>query len=56
MKDLEIILKNIKNKEFSPIYFFHGKEPYYTDLIVKELEQKKKKNLTKLSFMVRIPI
>ena len=38
MKDLEIILKNIKNKEFSPIYFFHGKEPYYIDLIVKELE------------------
>ena len=38
MKDLEIILKNIKNKEFSPIYFFHGKEPYYIDLIIKELE------------------
>lgn len=38
MKDLEIILKNIKNKEFSPIYFFHGEEPYYIDLAVKELE------------------
>lgn len=38
MKDLEIILKNIKNKAFSPIYFLHGKEPYYIDLIVKELE------------------
>lgn len=38
MKDLEIILKNIKNKVFSPIYFFHGEEPYYIDLIVKELE------------------
>lgn len=38
MKDLEIIFKNIKNKEFSPIYFFHGEEPFYIDLAVKELE------------------
>ena len=38
MKDLEIISKNIKNKEFSPIYFFHGEEPYYIDLAVKLLE------------------
>lgn len=38
MKDLEIILKNIKNKEFSPIYFFHGEESYYIDLVIKELE------------------
>lgn len=38
MKDLEIIRKNIKNKEFSPIYFFHGEEPYYIDWGVKELE------------------
>lgn len=38
MKDLENIFKNIKNKEFSPIYFFYGEEPYYIDLAVKELE------------------
>lgn len=38
MKDIDLILKNIKNKEFSPIYFFHGEEPYYIDLAVKDLE------------------
>lgn len=38
MKDLENIIKNIKNKVFSPIYFLHGEEPYYIDLITKELE------------------
>ncbi|MDO4764119.1 MAG: DNA polymerase III subunit delta [Flavobacteriaceae bacterium] len=38
MKDLENILKSIKNKAFLPIYFFHGKEAYYIDLLVKALE------------------
>ena len=38
MKELEIIFKNIKNKEFLPIYFFHGEEAYYIDIAVKALE------------------
>ena len=38
MKDLENILKNIKNKAFQPIYFFHGEEPYFTDIAIKSLE------------------
>lgn len=38
MKELDLILKNIKNKEVLPIYFFHGDEPYFIDLAVKALE------------------
>lgn len=38
MKELDTILKNIKNKEVLPIYFFHGEEPYFIDLAVKALE------------------
>ena len=38
MKELELIFKNIKNKEFLPIYFFHGEETYYIDIAVKALE------------------
>lgn len=38
MKELELIFKNIKNKEFLPIYFFHGEEAYYIDAAVKALE------------------
>ena len=38
MKELELIFKNIKNKEFLPIYFFHGEEAYYIDIAVKALE------------------
>ena len=38
MKDLELLLKNIKNKELLPIYFFHGEEPYFMDVAVKCLE------------------
>lgn len=38
MKELDLILKNIKNKEVLPIYFFHGEEPYFIDLAVKALE------------------
>ncbi|WP_018674552.1 DNA polymerase III subunit delta [Riemerella columbina] len=39
MKDLEIIIKNIKNKTFLPIYFLHGEEPYFIDDVVRHLEQ-----------------
>ena len=38
MKDLDSILKNIKNKELLPIYFFHGEEPYYIDVAIKSFE------------------
>ena len=38
MKELELILNNIKTKEFLPIYFFHGEEAYFIDIAVKALE------------------
>ena len=38
MKELDLILKNIKNKEFLPIYFFHGEEPFFMDVAVKAFE------------------
>ncbi len=38
MKDLDLILKNIKNKELQPVYFFHGEEAFYIDMAVKSLE------------------
>ncbi len=38
MKELDLILKNIKNKELLPIYFFHGEEPYFMDVAVKSFE------------------
>ena len=38
MKELDLILKNIKNKELLPIYFFHGEEPYFMDLALKSFE------------------
>lgn len=38
MKELELIFKNIKNREFFPIYFFHGEEAYFIDIAVKALE------------------
>lgn len=38
MKELDSILKNIKNKELLPIYFFHGEEPYFMDVALKSFE------------------
>lgn len=38
MKDLNIILKSIKNKAFLPVYFFHGEESHFIDVAVKALE------------------
>ncbi len=38
MKELSSILKNIKNKELQPVYFFHGEEPYFMDVAVKSFE------------------
>ena len=39
MKEIDIILKNIKNKELLPVYFFQGDEVFYIDLAVKHFEQ-----------------
>ncbi len=39
MKEIDIILKNIKNKELLPVYFFQGDEAFYIDLAVKHFEQ-----------------
>lgn len=36
MTEAEII-KNVKNKEFSPVYILHGEEPYYIDLITQAI-------------------
>ena len=38
MKELDLILKNIKNKELLPLYFLHGEEPYYIDVAIKSFE------------------
>ncbi len=38
MKELSHLLKNIKKKELQPVYFFHGEEPYFTDVAIKSLE------------------
>jgi DNA polymerase-3 subunit delta len=38
MKELDLILKNIKNNELLPIYFFHGEEPYFMDIALKAFE------------------
>jgi len=38
MKELDLILKNIKNKELLPIYFFHGEEPFFIDVALKAFE------------------
>lgn len=38
MKELDLILKNIKNKELQPLYFLHGEESYYIDVAVKSFE------------------
>ncbi len=38
MKELDSILKNIKNKELLPLYFLHGEESYYIDVAVKAFE------------------
>ena len=38
MKELDLLIKNIKNKALLPIYFFHGAEPYYIDQVVDVLE------------------
>lgn len=36
----EVLLKEIKAKKFRPVYFLHGEEPYYIDVLVEELENR----------------
>ena len=33
------IIKDLQNKIFSPVYFFHGEEPYFIDLLTSYIEQ-----------------
>jgi len=35
----EAILKEIRTKQYKPVYFMYGDEPYYIDLIADELEK-----------------
>ncbi len=35
----EEILKDLKNKRYSPIYFLMGEEPYYIDLVTRFIEE-----------------
>ena len=32
------ILRDLKNKVYHPIYFFHGEEPYFIDLLAGYIE------------------
>lgn len=38
MKELNSILKSIKNKQLLPFYFFQGEEPFYIDTALKAFE------------------
>lgn len=37
--EFDQILIDLQKKIFSPVYFFHGDEPYYIDLLTKTIEQ-----------------
>ncbi len=39
MKELPQILKNLKDGKYAPVYFLHGEEPYYIDLITNYIEK-----------------
>ncbi|MDL1913212.1 MAG: DNA polymerase III subunit delta [Bergeyella sp.] len=39
MKELDSLLRDIKNRKFLPLYFFHGPEPYFIDLLIKNIEE-----------------
>ena len=36
----EAVLKEIRGKDYKPVYFLYGDEPYYIDLIGGELEKR----------------
>lgn len=37
--DFELILQDLQNKIFSPVYFLHGEEPYFTDQLTSYIEK-----------------
>jgi DNA polymerase III subunit delta len=39
LQTAEAVLKDLKAKKFAPIYFLHGEEPYYIDLISNYIEE-----------------
>lgn len=39
MKDFDVLVKKLKNKDFLPVYFFHGEESYYIDALTQIFEQ-----------------
>jgi len=39
MKEFQSLLKDIKNKQFLPIYFFQGEETFYMDILTDEIEK-----------------
>ena len=38
MKAFDSLIQKVKNKDFLPIYFFHGEEPYYMDAMTEIFE------------------
>lgn len=38
MSDFQTIIRNIKKKDFAPVYILMGEEPYYIDLITEALD------------------
>lgn len=36
----ESVIKDLKNNKYSPVYFLHGEEPYYIDLIAGMIEER----------------
>ena len=36
---LDAIYKDLRARKFSPVYFFCGEEPYYTDQLTQYIEQ-----------------
>jgi DNA polymerase-3 subunit delta len=39
MKEVQEIIKNVKERNFKPIYFFMGEEPYYIDKLTEYIEE-----------------
>ena len=39
-QDPNDVLKQLKQKQYSPVYFLQGDEPYYIDLIARHIEEK----------------
>ena len=37
--DASLIIKDIQAKKFAPLYFLHGEETYYIDLITEAIQK-----------------